>query len=81
MLIVGQPVLCLLIGGPRDGEILHWLDFAPYEILLPEEEPLGYTERINPFDTDFYSSIRRRVAVYQKVVDKNEYQYSGTRLH
>ncbi len=75
---MGHLVLCSLIGGPRDGEILHWLDFLPYEILLPEEECI---ERINPFDTDFYSPIRRRVVVYQKVVDKNEYQYSGTRLH
>jgi hypothetical protein len=78
---MGQPVLLSLIGGPRDGEILHWLDFTPYEILLPEEELLGCLERINPFDTDFHGPVRQRVAVYQKVVDKNEYQYSGTRLH
>jgi hypothetical protein len=77
---MSQPVLLELIGGPRDGEILYWLDPLSYEILLPEEEPLGYTERIDPFDTDFHGPARRRVAVYRKVVDRNEYRYSGTRL-
>lgn len=74
---MGQAVPIELIGGPCDGNTLC-LDWLPREILLPTyDDPLAWPE-INP---DIYRPVRYSVAVYRKVVDKNQYRFSGMRSH
>jgi putative methionine-R-sulfoxide reductase with GAF domain len=66
-----------LIGGPCDGEILC-LEGPRLEIVMPIcDDPMKITE----IDPDSHCLVKYHVAVYRKVVDKNQYQFTGTRLH
>ena len=66
-----------LIGGPCDGEILC-LEGPRLEIVMPIcDDPMKIAE----IDPDSDCLVKYHVAVYQKVVDKNQYSFSGTRLH
>ena len=74
---MAQPIPFELIGGPCDGEVLC-LEGPRLEIMMPIYDN---QMKITEIDPDSHCLVKYRVAVYRKVVDKNQYAFSGTRLH
>jgi|LakMenEpi03Aug12_release.lakeMendotaPanAssembly.Ray.scaffolds.fasta_scaffold2324557_2 hypothetical protein len=71
-----QPIVFELVGGPCDGGTVC-LDRPPYEILVPLYDDLSLLET----DPDSCRPVKYYEAVYCKVTDKNQYQYTEARTH